>query len=63
MYENTVTTQTRQAEKADKIKAVKKLKDKGLMQKEIAKELKVTQQYVSKILKELQKKNTTETSY
>ncbi|CAG7838818.1 hypothetical protein CLOHAE12215_00185 [Clostridium haemolyticum] len=33
------------------------------MQKEIAKELKVTQQYVSKILKELQKKNTTETSY
>ncbi|WP_231160723.1 hypothetical protein [Clostridium botulinum] len=52
--ENTVRTQTRQAEKADKIKAVKKLKDKGLMQKGIAKELKVTQQYVSKILKELQ---------
>src|SRR3712207_223073 len=51
----------RQQEKADKIKAVKELKDKGLMQKEIAKELKVTQQYVSKILKELQKNNTTET--
>ncbi|WP_231169921.1 hypothetical protein [Clostridium botulinum] len=44
----------RQQEKQDKIKAVKELKDKGLMQKEIAKVLKVTQQYVSKILKELQ---------
>ncbi|MCD3218198.1 DNA-binding response regulator, partial [Clostridium botulinum C] len=32
----------RQQEKADKIKAVKELKDKGLMQKEIAKVLKIS---------------------
>src|SRR3712207_8828090 len=32
----------RQQEKQDKIKAVKELKDKGLMQKEIAKELKIS---------------------
>lgn len=40
----------REQHKQDKIKAIKELKEQGLSQNEIAKEVGITQQYVSKIL-------------